>query len=102
QSGLQIEEGMPVLTKEDIDFINVIFAQLVADDQSVASATLPPIANELHIRLSGQKYFVKFNMEGDARYQVGAFLAVKQKLQADGRKPADYIDVRVEEKVYYR
>jgi uncharacterized Ntn-hydrolase superfamily protein len=56
----------------------------------------------LHLRIEGKAYLVKFNLRGDAREEAGAFLAVKQHLERAGKTPEQYIDVRVDNKTYYR
>lgn len=102
ESGLDINIGKPVLPGESVDFISGVIGQLKAQNLEPASLILPTVANELHIRLAGEGYLVKFNMAGDARLQSGAFVAVKKKLAAENKKPAEYIDVRVNDKVFYK
>ncbi len=102
ESGLDINVGKPVLPGESIIFISNTLAQLKAQDIEVTSMSLPTVANELHLRLVGEGYLVKYNMAGDSRLQTGAFLAVRKKLIAENKKPAEYIDVRVTDKVFYK
>lgn len=102
QSGLKIELGKTVLTRSDVAFIKELYGQLRAKNLNVELLSLPAVANELHMRLSGAGYFVKFNLAAEARQQAGTFIAVKERLEAERRIPAEYIDVRVDEKAYYR
>lgn len=101
-SGLHLETGKQVIPKETITFIKKVEAQINAAKLSVNHLVLPAVANELHIQLAGQLYLVKFAIDGDARLQAGTFLALKQKLDADRVIPKEYIDVRVEERAYYK
>lgn len=102
QSGLPLAVGDPALPGDDISFIQEVLGQLKAKQIAVAGLVLPRGTSELDIRLEGQPYLVKFNLRGDARAEVGAFLATKQHLEREHKTPSAYIDVRVDNKVYYR
>lgn len=101
-SGTEITLGKQLLTTELVAFIRDTDAQLKAASISVESFTLPFFANEVHLRLKGQGYIVKLNTENDARQQVGTYLALAEKLKADGVVPTEYIDVRIDERAYYK
>jgi hypothetical protein len=65
--------------------------------------TLPPATSELDVRVAGQPYFIKFNLQsGDARQQAGTFLATQSHLQSQNIVPSTYIDVRVDGRSYYK
>lgn len=100
QTGLPIEVGRTALPRGNIAFIKEVAGQLKAQDVSVAGIILG--ANQLDVRLEGAPYLVKFNLRGNARAEAGAFLAAKQHLEQEGKTPAEYIDVRVDNKAYYR
>ena len=102
QSGLAVTPGQNVLPSGSIDFITEVVGQLKAKNLKPAALTLPTAANELDLRLEGQPYTVKFNLRGNAREEAGAFLALKQYLERQGKTPGSYIDVRVANKAYYR
>lgn len=102
ETGLEIVIGNVALSSRDTAFITELHHQLSDKKISVASLVLPPIVNELHLRILDEPYYVKFNMLGDARLQAGSLIAIREKLQGDGVKPSEYIDVRVEEKVFYK
>lgn len=102
ESGLPIEKSKAILPQEVVEFVTTVAHQLRAKQVSVQSLTLPPSVNELHVRLEGKPYFVKFDLRGEGRQQAGAFLAVKDKLEKDNKTPAEYIDVRVPEKAFYK
>jgi hypothetical protein len=101
-SGIDIEIGKQILTTDLVAFVGELAAQLKAKQLQVQAYSLPARANELHLRLEGKGYYVKFNTEIDARLQVGTYLALIEKLNADGVTPAEYVDVRVEERSYYK
>lgn len=102
ESGLPIEPGKGVLSKEIVAFITTVATQLSQKKLSVQALLLPTTANELHVRLEGKPYFVKFDIRGEGRLQAGTFIAVQEKLDQDRKTPAEYIDVRVPEKAFYK
>lgn len=102
ETGIPIKLGTQVLTTDTVAFIGELFEQLHATKTPYDGVKLPLEANEVQIKLSGQPYIVRFNTLQDARTQVGTLLAVKQRLEGRGESPKEYIDVRVEERAYYK
>lgn len=102
QSGLSVAVGDNALPSDNVDFITEVIGQLSAKGIRVTSMVLPPGSSELDVWIDGVPYFVKFNLRGDARVGAGTFLAVKQQLERENKTPGSYIDVRVENKAYYR
>jgi hypothetical protein len=95
---LELAIGEQAVTSDTVMFIQQVVAQFKAKQITIDRISLPAIANELDIRLKDTKYFIKCDVAGNARQQIGAYLAVKE----SGVTPAEYIDVRVEEKVFYK
>jgi hypothetical protein len=54
------------------------------------------------MHINGAGYFVKFNLHGDAREEAGSYLAVKDYLASNQKTPGEYVDVRVENRAYYK
>jgi hypothetical protein len=103
QSGLQVKQGRLVLPSNNVGFIQMVFGQLAAKGYSITSMTLPKIAGELDVRVAGQPYYIKFNLENnDARQQAGTYLATIANLKSQNVVPAQYIDVRVDGRAYYQ
>ncbi len=101
-SGIAVEQGKQALPKENVTFITTVLFQLSSKQVGVETIQLPAIPNEVRLRLSGSNYYVRFNLAGDARIQAGALLAVRGRLQGQNITPAEYIDVRVEDRAYYK
>ena len=101
QSGANVEVGQTVLPAEDVAFITTVLTQLKAKQVTPEAITLPATAHEVDIKPSGKAYFVKFNVDTDAREAAGAYLATRQKLEETKVNPAQYIDVRVPGRAYY-
>jgi hypothetical protein len=102
QTGQKPEIGKAFLPASQVKFMQDIQAQLKAKGVSDLSFTLPAIPDEAYLKIAGKSYIVKLTFSGDPRLQVGTFLAVRQKLETDKVNPAEYIDVRVEDRAYYK
>lgn len=103
ETGLEASNGKIILSGTDIAFLTDLYRQLQAAKLTVVNITLPnSAANQADVRLSDQAYYIKFAMASDVRQAVGNYLAVLTKLQADNVTPKQYIDVRVDEKVFYQ
>lgn len=102
QNGQDITLGKVAIPKSYVTFIAEVSGQLKAKGLKITSVTLPLVANEMDVRIEGVNYSVKFNLQGDAREEVGSFLALQKYMTANGKTAAQYIDVRVEGKAYYK
>jgi hypothetical protein len=103
QSGLEIKLNQQTLPSSNVEFIDTVVAQLTAKQVKIESMTLPAASSELDVKIAGQPYFVKFNLQTpDARRQAGTFLATQAQLQRKNTVPSQYIDVRVEGRAYYK
>jgi len=98
QSGLKIEPGTQALTTDTVRFILNAQAQFKDKGLLVTEITLPATPNEVDFRIKDTGYFIKTDASGDARLQLGAYLAAREK----GLSANEYVDVRVEEKVFYK
>ena len=102
ESSLNIEVGKGVLTSQQVEYISVLVQQLNLNKKQVSTVTLPPVINQVQIKLKGFSYFIKFDMQNDPRTSAGAFLALSKRLAKDGATPAEYVDVRIEDRAFYR
>lgn len=102
KSDLVVSPGQIALPRKTMSFINEVYGQLSAKKIAITSAVLPAGTHELHLRVQGAGYYVKFNLHGSAREEAGRYMAVKTYLDNERKSPREYIDVRVENKAYYR
>ena len=102
QSGLPLKPGNQILTRDTVSFINEVILQMRAKGVKISSLTLPAKPFEMQLRVEGFDYYVRFNTLGDARLQSGTYLALKENLESKKQKPAEYIDVRVEDRAFYK
>lgn len=102
-SGAAIQIGQPALSGDTMSFIKAVLYQLQQKHLSVSTLVLPAGKSELDVYLSGQHYFVKFNLaSGTAEQQAGTFLAVLHDMQGREVLPSQYVDVRVDGRAYYK
>lgn len=102
ESGLELAEGSQAVTTDTVSFVLEASAQLKAQKIEIEQLKLPASANELDIHIKGLRYYVKTDTSGEARLQVGSFMATREHLRDRGITPREYIDVRVGEKVFYK
>lgn len=103
ETGISAQPGKGILSGPEVMFLTKLSAQLKAENIAVQSITIPVnAAKEADVRLNEGGYYIKFSFDSDPRQAVGSYIAAKTKLDTDRISPAEYIDVRVEEKVFYK
>lgn len=102
ESGIEVKVGDIALPKKSVAFVMQVAGQLKAKQLAVSGWRMPAQASELDISLSGVPYYVRFNLQGSAREEAGSFLATKNYLDGKNIKPAEYVDVRVSGRAYYK
>ena len=102
ESGFKIQLGQPVLEAAAVSFIASLNQQLKLANIQISSLALPPRAKELILRTADQPYYIKFYLGGDSATQAGQYLATRQQFIRDGLTPSEYLDVRVQGKVFYK
>jgi hypothetical protein len=103
QSGLPISIGKLALPDSTVSYIAEVAGQLHVANVTATSYTLPGGgASELDAQITGEPYVVRFNLHGDARIEVGDYLATAKYLSQNGKKPSQYVDVRVDGRAYYK
>lgn len=102
QSGLTVGLGKPTLPSSSISFITEVVGQLNAKNLHIKSMTLPQASSELDVQVSSAPYIIKFNLRGNGRVEAGTYLAVAAQLAREHKTPTTYIDVRVDQRAYYK
>lgn len=102
QTGFKVAAGQQVLSSDGVSLINIVIAQSKQAHVPIASLILPPRAQELDLKTSDQPYFVKFYLGGDGLTQMGQFLAARHQFAKTGKTPGQYLDVRVQGKIFYK
>lgn len=102
EANIPIELGKGALTSQDVAFITTLVSQFENKKIGIDSLTLPPLASELRVKPTGEKYYIKFSLLTDPRIVSGQFFAARKKFIADNVTPSEYVDSRVEEKVFFK
>ena len=99
---LTIEPGRGILSSQDVEFITTIAQQFSRKDIEVTSMTLPALASELHVRISDKPYYIKFSLLTNPQQVAGQYFALMKKLDSEGTIPKEYVDSRVEERIFFK
>jgi hypothetical protein len=102
KSGISVKLGGQALPAGTVHFTQTVLSILAAKQMSYTQLVLPPASSELDVYITGKPYFIKFNIQGDAKQETGTYLATIQRLEKDKITPGQYIDVRVNERAYYK
>lgn len=102
ESSLPVETGKPALTESQVAFIRELQRQLEDKKLSVKEMILPARAQQVDVYFTDVKYHAKFLFLSDSRVVAGSFIALKKDLERRGITPRDYIDARLEGRLYYK
>ncbi len=97
-----VKIGKQVMSREDVAFITTVHNQLSPKKNKVTHYTLTKQAGEMIVKLQGKAYVIKMNLYTDPNIAIGSYFATIKKLEAERQIPKEYIDVRVEERVYVK
>lgn len=100
-TNLPVKEGSRVAGDQFISFTGAILGKLKAAGITATSLSVPETTTELYVRTS-QGYTIKFDTTRTADSQFTDLQLVQKQLQALKKTPAEYIDLRIEHKAYYR
>lgn len=102
-SGHQISLGEPALTNQQIVFIRSLIDQGKANKTPPVSFSLEFGGSAVDVRFKDTDYFVKFSFYEDVRQSIGAYFALKEKIeQGKAAKPSQYIDLRIPDRAYVK
>lgn len=102
ESNIALVVGKPALPQEQALFISNVVEQLEKQGYEIQSLTIPKSPYDLHVKLVGHRYYIKFNVLEDAKQQAGTYIALIQRLEKEQKIPNEYIDVRIGERVFYK
>jgi hypothetical protein len=102
QSGFSAELGKQVMNANSVNFIKILGRQTKHSGVSISSLVLPSTAEELDIHTPDRPYYVKFYLAGDALLQTGQYLASRHQFDTTNSQPAEYLDVRIPGKIFYK
>lgn len=101
-SGYIAKAGSQALSSDSASFINTLIAQCKHAKVPIASLTLPAAPQELQLRTKDSAYYVKFYLGGNVMQETGQYLAARAHFTQTHQPPAEYLDVRVPGKIFYK
>lgn len=105
QGGISLLAGQRVLSRpviQEVAQIYTLVPKLYGPKATVTGIILPRSSREVQAKISGQPYVIKFSSERPIGDQIAELSALMGYLKANKVIPAQYIDVRVENKAFYK
>lgn len=102
QSSIDINLGKKALTQAQVDYLEEIVFQGTQKGLNISSMTIRSAGSQLDVKYANLSYYVKYNFFEDARRSSGVYIAIKERLDAEGSVPLEYVDVRVPERAYVK
>jgi hypothetical protein len=105
EPNLEFVQGNQVLTTTEIELISLLLREF---DGSTTYKPKTLLINfkvekrEIQVNFEGKAFFAKLTPERDAKLQIGSLVATLKQLNEQGSEPSEYLDVRVEERVYVK
>lgn len=101
-SGVNYREGDSILPISTLDFINQLNLSLALVDEEISEVEIGAIPRELSLSLVGEKYKLLVSVTRSVESTTIDFQKAKDQLAKTNTVPAQYIDLRVVDKVFYR
>lgn len=106
ESGVPAELGVPVASSRQISFLGQLVGQIATSSKGnikLDKIVFPSSSTkEIDVHLKDRKYFVKVYLERSARAQGEEIVKSIAYLEGKHITPAQYMDVRIPERVYYK
>lgn len=100
--GVPVELGGTIISSKDVAFINKIESIARSNDIIVEKYTTPNLPKQIDVKVAGEGYYTKFNLNEDPAVQIGTWLVARENLTKNNLVPSEYIDIRALEKVYWK
>lgn len=100
---IEVGVGDRMLTSNEVALLRLLMSEFDGSSvhrPSVASIVHSVEKREFRVSFEGVSYFAKLTSEREARPQVGALVATIEDLERRGQPAGQYIDVRVEGRVF--
>lgn len=102
EAQVEVTAGKRVVTASATNYIAELYALLLQKQVAILSMTLPTSSEELRVSLKDKPYVIRFNIDADARQSAGEYFALLAEFNRLGGEPAEYIDLRVPERAFYK
>lgn len=105
QSGIVIETGNAAVSQQTLSFIGGLQGELkpVYKGKKVLKRVIIPVSTrEVRVVPEGESYYIKMSTERSLAEQVGELRSLLGFLRSKKITPKQYIDIRLEDKAFYR
>lgn len=93
---------LPAYVARDIAYIYDTVPTVFGESQEITSVVLPPRARAIYAQVDGLPYTIKFSTERGIEDQVKELKELTTYFSSANIQPGEYVDVRVENKAFYR
>ncbi|HSX14404.1 MAG TPA: FtsQ-type POTRA domain-containing protein [Candidatus Saccharimonadales bacterium] len=100
-TNLPVKLGAQVVPARFIAFTLELINLLPKQGLQVTNLKVPATTTEVYAG-TNQGYYVKFDTTRSAQAEVGDLAKVLNLLKSQNKKPSEYIDLRIEDKAYYK
>jgi len=100
-TNLPVKKGEKVVTQEFVDFVNTLHTQLPGLGVTVKQYEIGDTTTELKV-VTQAGYYIRFDTTRSAEQQLQDLSAVLGQLKKTGKKVNEYIDLRINGKVFYK
>lgn len=104
QSGIVIDSGEAALSSSAVQFIGQLHTKLppLYGGAPITKVVIPQSTREVQVQVKDIKYNIKFSTSRDVDAQIGELGSLLPYLKSKNVNPNEYIDIRLEHKVFYK
>lgn len=100
-SNLPVKEGDKVVSQDFVKFVNEVNTILPQNGISISNTQIEETTTEITV-ITKEGYKIRFDTTRPFTEQMSDLKAVLDSLKTQGKKPTQYIDLRVNGKVFYK
>ncbi len=90
-----------MVAQEFVDFVNALHEQLPNKNITASQYQISDTTTELIVKTE-QGYYIRFDTTRPIEKQMQDLSAVLAQIKKTGKKPGEYIDLRINGKVFYK
>ncbi len=102
---ITISQGAQLLTSDEATLVGLLVSEFDGSTEfrkKLKSIEFDVQKREIRARFDGLSLYAKLTPERDARLQVGSLAATIEQLAGEGKLPQEYIDVRIDDRVFIK
>ena len=103
--GVSPKVGEQILTQDEVALLKLLVSEFDGSESArprVQSLEFDVKKREIKARFKERLYYAKLSPEEEGRLQVGSLFKTIKSLEEQGTVPSEYVDVRVEDRVFVR